>query len=159
MYRKVYKNIKHKQKGNIFWRKHTRALNYWFVDEMTDVRRCVHDLTLLTCYQMMIIFSKIYENISPASRFTTDKISHWHTSYPSPVRTTGQLQFRFKIVNTFIRYLTTLSISNGNCSPEKSGQGMKPITDFPLVLTIRMSGMIPPLPYMPSSYEQKELYL
>jgi hypothetical protein len=36
---------------------------------------------------------------------------------------------------------------------------MKPITDLTLVLTLRLSGMIPPLPSMPSSYEQKQLYL
>jgi hypothetical protein len=35
----------------------------------------------------------------------------------------------------------------------------KTITDLPLVLTLRMSGMIPPFPYMPSSYEQKQPYL
>jgi len=124
-----------------------------------DVCRRVHDLILLTAYQMMILFSKPCDNISPALRFTTDKITNWHTSYPSPFRTTGQLQFRVKNVNTFIRYLATLSVGNGDCSLEKSGQGMKPITDLPLVLTLRMSGMIPPLPYMPSSYEQKQLYL
>jgi hypothetical protein len=62
-------------------------------------------------------------------------------------------------VNTFIRYLATLSMGNGDCSQEKGGQGMKPITDLPLVLTLRMSGMVPPPPYMPSSYEQKQLYL
>jgi hypothetical protein len=60
-------------------------------------------------------------------------------------------------VITFIRYLAILSMGNGDCSLEKSDQGMKPITELPLVLTLRMSGMISPLPYMPSSYEQKQL--
>lgn len=139
-----------------------KSFIFLFVDVMA-VRcwRHVHDLILLTPYQMMILFRKICDNISPALRFTTDKIAHWHTSYPSTIRTTGQLQFRVKNVNTFIRYryLATLSMGNGDCFPEKSSQGMKPITDLPLVLTIRMSGMIPPLPYMSSSYEQKQLYL
>jgi hypothetical protein len=62
-------------------------------------------------------------------------------------------------MNTFIIYLATLSMGNGDCSPENSGQSMRPITDLSLVLTLRMSGVIPPLPYMPSSYEQRQLYL
>ena len=124
-----------------------------------DVCKHVYDFILLTSYQMMILFSKICDNISTALRFTTDKITHWQTSYPSPIRTTGQLQFRVKNVNTFISYLAVLSMGSGDCSPENNGQGMRPITDLPLVLTLRMSGMIPPLPYMPSSYEQKQFYL
>jgi hypothetical protein len=124
-----------------------------------DVCKHVYDLILLTPYQIMILFSKLCDNISTALRFTTDKITHCHNSYRSPIRTTGQLQFRVRNVNTFVRYLATLSMGNGDCSPETSGQGMKPITDLPLVLTLRMSGMIPPLPYMPSTYEQEQLYL
>ena len=155
----MHKNIKHKQKGKIFWCKHTTALNFYlWMRWQLEVCKHVHDLILLTPYQVLILFSKICD-ISSALRFTTDKITHWHTSYPSPIRTTGQLQFRIKNVNTFIRYLATLSMGNGECTPENSGQGMRPITDLPLVLTLRMSGMIPPLPYMPSSYEQKQFYL
>jgi hypothetical protein len=52
------------------------SFKFLFVVEMTDVCKHVHDLILLTPYQMMTLFSKIHDNISPALRFTTDKITH-----------------------------------------------------------------------------------